>query len=110
MTQINQIQKRQLLTQEKIPNIGKLAKKQIIMLKLVKQKKSLVLVVQELILQKLQLKRKYLTLVTQLKTYSDIKISEIEKKITDHDHNKCITTSEFNKLRTKNIAAHKQSQ
>ena len=26
------------------------------------------------------------------------KISEIEKKITDHDHNKYITTTEFNTL------------
>ena len=28
----------------------------------------------------------------------DTKFNEIEKKITDHTHDKCITTSEFNKL------------
>ena len=37
------------------------------------------------------------------KTDYDIKISDIEKKITDHDHGKYITTSEFNKLATENF-------
>ena len=32
------------------------------------------------------------------KTDYNTKISEIEKKITDHDHDKYITTQEFNKL------------
>ena len=32
------------------------------------------------------------------KTDYNTKIYEIEKKITDHDHDKCITTQEFNKL------------
>ena len=32
-------------------------------------------------------------------------ISEIEKKITDHDHNKHITTPEFNKLTAENVTA-----
>ena len=31
--------------------------------------------------------------------------SEIEKKITDHDHDKCITTPEFNKLTAEYFAA-----
>ena len=38
-------------------------------------------------------------LVIQLKKSDyNTKISEIEKKITDHDHHKYITTPEFNKL------------
>ena len=32
------------------------------------------------------------------------KVSEIEKKITDHDHDKYITTPEFNKLTAENFA------
>ena len=35
------------------------------------------------------------------KTDYNTKINEIKKKITDHDHDKYITTSEFNKLTTK---------
>ena len=35
----------------------------------------------------------------------NIKISDTEKKITDHDHDKYITTSEFNKLNLKNLKA-----
>ena len=30
------------------------------------------------------------------KTYSDINISELEKKLTDHSHDKYINTPEFN--------------
>ena len=33
------------------------------------------------------------------------KINEIEKKITDHSHDKYITTQEFNKLTAKTFAA-----
>ena len=33
------------------------------------------------------------------------KINEIEKKITDHNHDKYITTPEFNKLTAENFAA-----
>ena len=39
------------------------------------------------------------------KTDYDLKISEIEKKITDHNHDKYITTSEINKLTTGNFKA-----
>ena len=39
------------------------------------------------------------------KTDYDTKISDIEKKITDHDHEKYITTSEFNKLTAENFNA-----
>ena len=39
------------------------------------------------------------------KTDYDPKISDIEKKVTDHDHDKYITTSEFNKLTAENFAA-----
>ena len=34
-----------------------------------------------------------------------MEINEIEKKITDHNHDKYITTSEFNKVTTENFAA-----
>ena len=39
------------------------------------------------------------------KTDYDTKINEIEKKITDHNHDKYITTPEFNKLTAENFAA-----
>ena len=35
----------------------------------------------------------------------DTKISEIEKKTTDNDHHKYVTTQEFNKLTSENFAA-----
>ena len=45
-------------------------------------------------------------LVTQLKKPDyNTKISETEQKITDHDHDKYITTPEFNKLTAENFAA-----
>ena len=34
------------------------------------------------------------------KTDYDTKVTEIEKKLTDHNHDKYITTTEFNKLAT----------
>ena len=37
------------------------------------------------------------------KTNCNIKITEIEKKITDNNHDKYITISEFNKFTTKNF-------
>ena len=37
------------------------------------------------------------------KTDYKTKNSEIEKKITDHDHNKYITTPELNKLQQKTL-------
>ena len=42
----------------------------------------------------------YLMLVVQLKKPTDYntEIAEIEKKLTDHNHDKCITTPEFNKF------------
>ena len=43
-------------------------------------------------------------LVIQLKkTDYNTKTNKIEKKITDHDHDKCITTPEFNKLTAENF-------
>ena len=49
---------------------------------------------------------KYLMLVIQSKkTEYNTKVSEIEKKVTDHDHDKYITTSEFNNLTAKSFAA-----
>ena len=37
------------------------------------------------------------------KTGCNTKINETQKKITDHDHDKCITTQEFNKLTSDNF-------
>ena len=39
------------------------------------------------------------------KTGYNTKINETEKTTTDHDHDKCITTLEFNKFTAKNFAA-----
>ena len=39
------------------------------------------------------------------KTNYDAKISEVESKVNNHDHDKYITTSEFNKRRTDNFKA-----
>ena len=39
------------------------------------------------------------------KTDYNTKISEIEKKVTDHGHDKYITTPEFNKLTEETFAA-----
>ena len=39
------------------------------------------------------------------KTDYEIKISDIEKKIADHNYDKYITTQEFNKLTTENFHA-----
>ena len=73
-----------------------LLKKQTTILKLLKQKiKYQVLVVQPQILHYLQLKIKYLMLVIQLKKQI---LTQIKKKLTDHDHDKYITTLEFNNL------------
>ena len=45
-------------------------------------------------------------LVIQLKKPDyNTKINEIKKKNTDHDHDKCITTPEFNKLTAENLTA-----
>ena len=38
------------------------------------------------------------------KTIYNTKISDIEEKIADHDHDEYITTSEFNKLTTKKFS------
>ena len=38
------------------------------------------------------------------KTSYNTKIAEIQKKILDHNHGKCITTQEFNKLTLDNFA------
>ena len=39
------------------------------------------------------------------KTDYNTKISEVENKLTDHNHNNYITASEFNKLTAENFAA-----
>ena len=44
-------------------------------------------------------------LVIQLKTDYDTKVNEIKKKITDHSHDKYVTTPEFKNLRAENFAA-----
>ena len=51
-------------------------------------------------------KIKYLALVIQSKkTKYNLKINEIGKKSTDHNHEKYIITPKFNKLRSENFAA-----
>ena len=40
-----------------------------------------------------------------MNTDYNTKVNEIEKKITDHNHDKYITTLEFNKLTTENFTA-----
>ena len=44
-------------------------------------------------------------LIQSGKQINDIKVNEIENKITDHTHDKYISTPEFNKLTAKNFAA-----
>ena len=39
------------------------------------------------------------------KTYYNTKINEVKNKIADHNHDKYITTPEFNKLTSENFAA-----
>ena len=39
------------------------------------------------------------------KTDCNTKMSDIEKKITDHNHDRYISTSEFNRLTTENFKA-----
>ena len=52
------------------------------------------------------MKIKYLVLVIQSKkTDYNTKINKTEQKITNHNHDKYITTSEFNKVTTENFAA-----
>ena len=47
-----------------------------------------------------------LILVMQLKkTHYNTKLTEIQNKINDHDHDKYITTQELNKLTADNFAA-----
>ena len=41
---------------------------------------------------------KYLILIVQLKKYYDVKVTEIEKELTDHNNDKYIITPEFNTL------------
>ena len=44
-------------------------------------------------------------MMMQIMTDYDAKILDIENKVTNHDHDKYITTSEFNKLTTENFKA-----
>ena len=50
------------------------------------------------------MKIKYLSSLVKKKDY-DTKINEIEKKVSDHNHGKCITTPEFDKFTAKIFAA-----
>ena len=43
--------------------------------------------------------------IWQKKTDYDTKVSEIENKVNDHNHDKYITTPEFNRLTTENFKA-----
>ena len=46
-----------------------------------------------------------MSVIQSKKTDYNTKINEIEKRITDHSHDKYITTLEFNKLTAENFAA-----
>ena len=54
---------------------------------------------------KLLLRLLKITYLTLEKTDYSTKVNEILKKITDHNHDKYITTPEFNKLASKSFAA-----
>ena len=43
--------------------------------------------------------------ISSKKTAYNTKIKEIKKKVSDYNHNKYITTPEFNKLTSENFAA-----
>ena len=53
-----------------------------------------------------------MSVIQSKKTDYNTKINEIEKKITDHSHDKYITTPEFNKLTAEILQQdqHKQIQ
>ena len=52
------------------------------------------------------LKIKYLNVSDLVKkTGNNSKITELEKKITDHDHDKSITTQKFHKLASEKFAS-----
>ena len=86
--------------EDNIPDITNLATKTTLNTKIKEVKvKYLVLLTQLLKLLLMPMKIKYLVLVIQLKkTDYNTKVNEIEKKITDHYHDKYITTPEFNKF------------
>ena len=93
--------------EDEIPDITNLATKTTLNAKISEVKgeianiTNLMLLTLSLIL----LKIKYLVLVIQSKkTDYNTKINEIEKKISDHNHDKYITTPEFNKLLSQNFA------
>ena len=68
--------------------------------------KYLVLLTQLQVLLLMLLKIEYLMLVIQSKKNDyNTKVNKIEKKITDYDHDKYITTQEFNKLTAENSTA-----
>ena len=75
------------------------------MLKLLEQKiKYIELVIQQLFLELTAVQNKMPDVSNLVKkTDHDTKISEIEKEVTDHDHDKYITSSEFSKLATENF-------
>ena len=75
------------------------------------KKKNLILLTWLLLLLLLLLKMKYLMLVIFQKNKNKAtKISKIENKITtDHDHDKYITTQEFNKSTSENLSKQKQA-
>ena len=83
--------------EEKIPDVTDFVKKK--QNSLNQKTKFQMLVIQQQKLHYVQLKIKYLMLVVQLKKANyDTKISELEKKLTDHNNEKYVTTPEFNIL------------
>ena len=93
MIRINQNQKIKFLI------LVLLLKRQITILRQLKQRvKFLMLLIQQQKPHQVQLKIKYLVLVVLLKTDYDTKITEIENTLNNHNHDKYITTPEFNTL------------
>ena len=99
--QIKQSQKRKLLI------LVNLLKSQIIMLKLVKQNSKIPSISCLVTTSALTAVANKIPSISNLikKTNYDIKISELEKELTDHNHDKYITTKEFNKLTAEKFAA-----
>ena len=93
MIRINQNQKIKFLI------LVLLLKRQITILRQLKQRvKFLMLLIQQQKPHSVSLKIKYLVLVVLLKTDYDTKITEIENTLNNHNHDKYITTPEFNTL------------
>ena len=83
--------------EKKIFDTSELVKKQVIVLKLLKQKVKYLVSATTSVLTAVENKIPNISGLAK-KTDYNTKISEIEKKLTDHNHDKYITNPQFNKL------------